>query len=173
MKKLNEAKKILILGDAGRGKTTMAEKLSKKLGLPSYSTDDFFWKIKFSEANSNEYMVSKAKEAFNLPEWIVEGGSHRMIEHGVDKADLIINLEFSNIFSQYKSIIKRNKTRSYENFGQMLRLLKYVTLKRFSIGMNKAKEREELLEQYKHKVISLKSYKEINEFIGNLQESNL
>jgi adenylate kinase family enzyme len=39
-------KRIFILGDAGRGKTTFAEKLSKHTGIPHYSTDDFFWKVK-------------------------------------------------------------------------------------------------------------------------------
>ena len=52
-------KKILILGDAGRGKTTFAEKLSKKISIPYYSTDDFFWKVKFTEANDKAKSVEE------------------------------------------------------------------------------------------------------------------
>jgi len=37
-------KKIIIIGDAGRGKSTLASKLSKKLNISYYSTDDFFMK---------------------------------------------------------------------------------------------------------------------------------
>jgi len=41
-------KKIIIIGDAGRGKSTLASKLSKKLNTPHYSTDDYFYEVKFS-----------------------------------------------------------------------------------------------------------------------------
>ncbi|MBC7766653.1 hypothetical protein H7Y21_01505, partial [Arenimonas sp.] len=47
-------KKILIIGESGRGKSVLAHKLSEKLSLPFYSTDNFFWKIKFSEPNDKE-----------------------------------------------------------------------------------------------------------------------
>ena len=46
MKSIN---KIIIIGDAGRGKTTLASNLSKKLGIKHYSTDDFFYEIKFTK----------------------------------------------------------------------------------------------------------------------------
>jgi len=48
------AKKILIVGDYGRGKTTLAQKLSRKLGIPYYSTDDFYWEKKFSKKQDKE-----------------------------------------------------------------------------------------------------------------------
>lgn len=35
-------KKILIIGASGRGKTTFAKKLSEKLSIQYYETDDFF-----------------------------------------------------------------------------------------------------------------------------------
>ena len=40
--------KILIAGDASRGKSTLAEKISKKLNIPFHSTDDFLYDIKYT-----------------------------------------------------------------------------------------------------------------------------
>ena len=166
--KINTAKRILILGDSGRGKTTLANKLSEKLNLPSYSTDDFFWKTKFTESNSRESMIAKAKETADLQEWIIEGGSARMVNQIIDRADLVINLEFKNVLSQWVALIKRNRTRKNESFMELIDFLIYVARKRFNIGMAKQKERDALLKKYNDKLIRLSSYKEIDGFVNSL-----
>ena len=40
--------RILIIGDSGRGKTVLARKISEKLGIPAYSTDDYLYEMKFT-----------------------------------------------------------------------------------------------------------------------------
>lgn len=173
LEKIKTSRRILILGDSGRGKTTLANKLSKNLDLPFYSTDDFFWKIKFTEPNSSQDMINKAKETSDLSEWIIEGGSARMVNQIIDKADLIINLEFRNIFSQWYSIIKRNRTRDNESFMQLIDFLIYVARKRFNIGMIKQKERDAILEKHKNKLVRLSSYKEIDNLLNSMTASGL
>ena len=165
---MKDISKILIIGDSGRGKTTLANNLSKKLGIKAHSTDDILWKIKFSEVNTKEYVSEKAKKIFDLQKWIVEGGGSRIVEYGMEKADLIINLEFSNILSQYKSIIKRNRTRDHETLWQMIKHLKYITFKRFNIGTKKALERKRLLQKYRGKIVDLRTYEEINDYISKI-----
>ena len=39
--------RIIITGDAGRGKSTLAGKLSEKCGITHHSTDDYFYEFKF------------------------------------------------------------------------------------------------------------------------------
>lgn len=54
--RIKESKRILIIGESGRGKTELGRKLSKELNIPLYSTDDFFWEVKFSKAReTGEY----------------------------------------------------------------------------------------------------------------------
>jgi adenylate kinase family enzyme len=65
--------KILIVGDAGRGKSTLAEKISKKLGIPHHSTDDFFYEVKFSKVRDRPESIEQIKEIFKKEKWIVEG----------------------------------------------------------------------------------------------------
>lgn len=161
-------KKILIIGESGRGKSVLAHKLSEKLSLPFYSTDDFFWKIKFSEPNDKEESKVKIGKVYATEKWIMEGSSTHLFRLGLDSADVIINLVFGNIFQQWWSLIKRNRTREYESLKDLSKFIVYVTKKRFGIGNNKEKLKAELLKPYTDKIIVLKSYKEIDSFLNSI-----
>ena len=56
--------KILIVGDAGRGKSTLALNISKKLGIPHYSTDDFYYEVKFTKVRNRPESITKISEIF-------------------------------------------------------------------------------------------------------------
>ena len=113
-------------------------------------------------------LIAKAKETADLQEWIIEGGSARMVNQIIDRADLVINLEFKNVLSQWVALIKRNRTRKNESFMELIDFLIYVARKRFNIGMAKQKERDALLKKYNDKLIRLSSYKEIDGFVNSL-----
>jgi adenylate kinase family enzyme len=66
--------RIFILGDSGRGKSTFARKLSEKIAIPYYSTDDFFWKTKFSEPSDRQKSIEDISRVYDGDSWIVEGG---------------------------------------------------------------------------------------------------
>ncbi len=165
---ISEYKRILIIGESGRGKSVLAHKLSKKLSLPFYSTDDFFWKIKFSEPNNREESEIKIKEVYATEKWIMEGSSTHLFRPGLDSAEIIINLVFKNIFQQWWSLIQRNRTRKHESLEDLSKHIVYVTRKRFGIGNNKEKLKAELLKSYSNKIIVLKSFKEIDSFLNSI-----
>lgn len=167
-KNISQYKRILIIGESGRGKSVFAQKLSEKLSIPFYSTDDFFWKVKFSEPNNVEESKIKIKEVYDTEKWIVEGGSTHLFRPGLDSADIIINLVFKNIFQQWRSLIKRNRTREYESLKDVTNLIVYTTRKRFGIGNNKEMLKAELLKPHNDKIITLKSFKEIDSFLGSI-----
>jgi adenylate kinase family enzyme len=163
-------KKILILGDAGRGKTTFADKLSKKISVPHYSTDDFFYKIKFSVVNDKEKSVEEISHVYKQNEWIMEGTTRRLVREGLDKADVIYLLEFNHILNQYYFLIKRKFRRKHESFAALWGLLKHVTYKRYKKGYgNHTPPLKELLEPYKTKVIKLNTIKEINQCLESIK----
>jgi adenylate kinase family enzyme len=160
------AKKILILGDAGRGKTTLARRLSELLGIRSYSTDDFYWKVKFSERAEKQKSIEKVKKVYAREEWIVEGTTLRLLRPGFEEADLIVYLEFQNIFQQWSALIKRNSKRKSETLSDLLRLLRHVLYKRYKLGYKRDDPRAlELLQPYSDKLVVLSSIREIEEFI--------
>lgn len=165
---ISKYKRILIIGESGRGKSVLAHELSKKLSLPFYSTDDFFWKVKFSVPNEKEESVSKIKEVYASEKWIVEGSSNHLFGPGLDSAEVIVNLVFGNMFQQWWSLIKRNKARKHESLKDLFNLIVYVTKKRLGIGNNKEALKAELLKPYSDKIIVLKSFRQINSFLDSV-----
>lgn len=156
-------KRIFILGDAGRGKTTFAAKLSEHTGIPHYSTDDFFWKVKFTVPNDREKSVEEINPIYDRDTWIMEGTTRRLIVKGLEKADIIYWLKFENILYQYYFLIKRSLTRKNENFIDLWNLLKHVTYKKYKKGYgNHLPSLEELLKPYKEKIVVLSSMREID-----------
>jgi adenylate kinase family enzyme len=150
------------MGDAGRGKSTFAEKLSKKTGIPVYSTDDFFWKVKFTEPRDRAESERMISEIFKKSEWIVEGSTRRLLNEALPLADQIYLLEFKNILLQYVVLIKRCFSREHERLIDLWKLLKHVTYKKYLKGYGThMPPLKEMLKPYAHKVKSLRSFKEI------------
>lgn len=159
--------KILILGDAGRGKTTFAESLSKKLNISKYSTDDFYWEIKFTKPRGKDKDIEMAKEVFdNQNDWIVEGTTRRMLKLGLEEADQIFYLTYKNIFHQIWALYKRNRSRDDENLKNVLDLILYQVKKKKKWGKFKHEESfEDILKPYENKVIRLESFGEIDGYL--------
>lgn len=162
-------KKILIVGDSGRGKSTLAKKLSEKLNIKQYSTDDFYWKVKFTQPEEKEISLKKISGVYNQPSWIVEGSTRSLVKEGIDKSDLIIHLIYPNLVSQFWSLLKRKLTRKEERWIDLLLLYKHLFFKRYKLGLQKNKvDLDEMLTPFNKKVIRLSSYQEIDQFLENL-----
>ena len=163
---IENAKRIFILGDAGRGKSTLAKKLAEKLDITAYSTDDFFWKKKFTEKQDVEKSITEIKHIYDKEKWIVEGTKQHLVEHGFAKADIIIYLAFPNIMSQWYALTKRYFSLPEERLSDLFILLRHVFYKRYSIGYKKGEPKLlDKLQPYKHRLMVLRSYKEIDALI--------
>lgn len=161
--------KILIVGDACRGKSELAQRLSKKLGIPSYSTDDFYYEVKFTKVRDKQESFDGISKIYKKDKWIVEGTTERLIRPGLDSADIIVNLKHKNIPIQWVLLFRRYLRRDNETIGGLLKLMKHVLFKKHKLGNRKGKlTPTEVVEPYKHKVITFHSFKEINNFVDSL-----
>ena len=161
--------KILIVGDACRGKSTLASKISTKLGIQNHSTDDFYYEIKFSKVRNRPESINKIKEIFKNEKWIIEGTTKHLIEPGLHSADIIIHLRYKNILTQWVFLIKRYFQRDDETIGGLYKLMKHVLYKKYHLGYRKGKPTPtEIIEPYKDRVITLSSFNEINNFLNSL-----
>jgi len=168
MKKEN-LKKIIIIGDAGRGKTTLAKKISKKLGIKHHSTDDHYYEIKFHKIRNKEKSIESISKICSNDKWIIEGTTRHLLEPGLDSADMIIYLKYNSIFPQWLSLVKRHFQRKDETLPELLRLMRHVFYKRYKLGYKKGRmTHAELLEPHKHKVVVLSSFEDIDDFEKSL-----
>jgi adenylate kinase family enzyme len=161
--------KIIIIGEAGRGKSTLASIMSKKLDIPHYSTDDYFYEIKFTTRHDREQSIKDISKIYLREKWIVEGTTRHLLEPGLDSADLIIFLKYNSGIVQCYNLIKRHFVRKDESLIQTLKMMKHVVYKRYRLGYKKGKTTHaELISPHKHKVIELSSFKQIDDFVDSL-----
>lgn len=166
---MKQFKRILIVGDSGRGKSTLAKRLSEKLKIKHYSTDDFFWKVKFTVAEDKLTSLNNVLKIYNQKSWIVEGSTRSLIKEGIETSDKIIYLVYPNIFAQFWTLFKRKLTRKEERWRDLLGLYKHLIMKRFKFGSQRKKVAlDEILQPFSQKIIRLTNFKEINSFVNNL-----
>ena len=163
-----EIKRILIVGDSGRGKSTLAKKLSEKLNIKHHSTDDFFWKVKFTVATDKAISIRNISKIYDKESWIVEGSTRSLIKEGIERSDQIIHLVHPSLVSQFWTLFKRKLKRNEETWMNLLGLYKHLIKKRFKFGEQKGKmSLDEMLEPFSQKIVKLKSFKEIDDFLNS------
>ena len=166
--RIHKAKKILITGHSGRGKSTLAKKLSKHLEIPMYSIDDFFWEKKYSTMWPIEKSRADLLNIYNQPAWIVEGNTRLLIKDGLPIADVVIHLEFNWLLHQYGRLIKRYLKEGSGTLWELLVLLKHITFKRYKLFYAKDEPSiKEMIAPFEEKVLHLHSREEVNSWMKN------
>ena len=97
--------RISILGGSGSGKSTLCTILSKELGLPAIHLDAINFNPDWEEIDKQErdkIISAKSKE----DKWIIDGNYNKTLKERLDRADLIIWLDYSTL-KQLTGILKR------------------------------------------------------------------
>lgn len=81
-------KKVIVIGCPGSGKTTFAEKLNKRTGLPLFYLDAIWHKPDRTHISREEYNQRLA-EILELEEWIIDGNYSRTLEVRMQACDTI------------------------------------------------------------------------------------
>ena len=107
-------KKIAIIGNAGSGKTTLAFQLQKKLNLPVYHLDQYYWQPRWQRVDFEQFSKTH-DELCEKNEWIIEGSYLKLLQHRILHADVVIFLDMP----RYQCIWYVLK-RSIFNFGKVI-----------------------------------------------------
>jgi adenylate kinase family enzyme len=100
--------KILIIGNGGTGKSTLAQKMGAELNIAVTYLDLIMWNKNWDRLPEREF-TKRLAAITPEKDWIIEGwGYHSTLNQRIEKADVIIYLQFPLEFC-LKSVLERNK----------------------------------------------------------------
>lgn len=169
--------KIMVLGvSSGVGKSSFARKLSEKTAIPVHHLDAYFWKPGWVESTQEEFS-EKQQRLVEQDRWIIEGNYTATYEIRRQEADTLIYLERPLMVCLYRivkrRIVNHGKTRPDMAIGCPEKLDKgFLTFIISTYRARKVKMRkrmEQFIEESpQHKVVFLRTQKEIEEFLRSL-----
>lgn len=164
--------RILIIGNAGSGKTTFAKGLAEKLKLPLIHLDRLYWRGDWEHLSRDEFDEVLQAE-LDKPQWIIDGNFNRTIPHRLQYCDIVFFFDLPTI-TCLAGITKRllaTYGKSREDMGgncvesfdaQKLALYRNV----ITFNKQHRKDYYELLSRVQHaKVIVFKSRRQADTFL--------
>lgn len=163
-------KRIMIIGSGGAGKSTLAKQLGEEFDLPVYHLDAYYWKPGWKPTSAEEW--SSFQETLVQKEsWIIDGNYGKTLDARLERAEVIILLDFSRWITVYRVLKRRimyhGKTRPDLNKdcpeSLDLEFMKWIwTFRKTRIPgiMEKLRKHEE------KKIIILKSPREVRKIVG-------
>jgi adenylate kinase family enzyme len=98
-------RKVLIIGSAGAGKSTLAVHLGERLRLPVIHLDAHFWQPGWRET-PRDVWKQRVADLIRRDSWIMDGNYGGTLEERVQSADTVILLAFPRAQCVYR-VIKR------------------------------------------------------------------
>ncbi|MFD3449416.1 DNA topology modulation protein [Microbacteriaceae bacterium 4G12] len=99
-------KKIVIVGSAGAGKSTLSRQLGAILGIKVYHLDQIFW-TKGWISISREELIKYQQQTFKQDSWIIDGNYSSTMDMRFTAADTIIFLNFPRARCLYRVVKRR------------------------------------------------------------------
>ena len=97
--------RISIIGGSGSGKSTLATILSRELDIPAIHLDAINYNANWVEIDQTEREKIILKKS-NEEKWIIDGNYNKTLKERLDKADLVIWLDYSSL-AHLRGFLKR------------------------------------------------------------------
>lgn len=167
--------KIIVIGNAGSGKTTFSKALAEKLNLPLVHLDKIFWCGKWHHI-SRESFDKILEEELQKDSWIIDGNFNRTLSRRLKECDTVFYFDLPTIsclWGSTKRVIQNyGKTRDDmggycpEYFDKHKWEL-YLSILKFN-KQNRERYYKMLSEEKDKKIIIFKNKNDIRKFLKTL-----
>lgn len=164
--------RIIIIGCGGAGKSTLAQQLGEKLGLPVVHLDKLFWRPGWVQVSQEEFDALHQAELAK-DQWIIDGNFNRTMPERLARCDTVIYLDFSR-WACLRGVIKRVLTthgtvRPDMGEGCPERVDWEFLVWIWNFNKNKRERYYRMLKEAKHaKAIILKNRRAVKRFVAEL-----
>ena len=169
-------KRIVILGCAGCGKSTLAKELGSILNLPVIHLDRYYWKPGWVEEDP-EVFSRFQQEVVREDEWIIDGNYRNSIDLRLSRCDTVIFLDFkrsvalTGVFKRYFQY--KNKTRDSIGIGCPEKLDKSFLKWVWNFRKNARPILLDKVNDYPHvNFLLFKNRRELYKFVNSLKEES-
>jgi adenylate kinase family enzyme len=170
-------RRILIVGNSGGGKSTLARRLGEKLSLPVIHLDVIFWKPGWVELGDDVFRI-EVERALQGPAWVCDGNFGGTWDLRMPLADTIIWLDQPRLLCLLRAVMRVVTYRGRRTRPDMAqgcdekfdpKFYRYI----WTYDAKVAPRLEAALAQYgRHaRVVRLKSDREIAAFVANLPQA--
>ena len=164
--------RIAIMGYAGSGKTFLAKYLSEKVNIPVLHLDEVKYTKEWKPIE-DERVLPVLADFLQKESWIVDGNyTYLFQKERLDAADIILLVMLPRI-SCLLRCIRRRKARRAEGYTNDTNLW-FI---QFVLFEGRSKERRQnyarIMETYREKVTVLRSQKEIDLFLSQVDQNGL
>jgi adenylate kinase family enzyme len=103
---LRQARRILVLGSPGSGKTLLSAELARHLGLDVLRLDDFFWRPGRMRMPTDAWRMRVAELA-NRPCWVMDGTYEASLDLRLPTAEAIVYIRSNRWVCLWRVVVRR------------------------------------------------------------------
>ncbi len=171
-------KRIYIIGNSASGKTSLAKQLSRILKIKAYDLDDFYWQKKFAKKRNPKIVEKLVKKVTRRKTWVIEGVYSSCVTCSLEKADLIIWLDYPVHVITWRLLKRQIKKR--EKLSSTIDFLHYAwdyyrkpTHKHHARNESTRHKHKMIVEKYHAEIVHITGNKELEKFLGSIKADNV
>lgn len=166
--------RIAIIGISGSGKSTLSRKIAASTGLPLFHMDTLFWRGSWEEVPEKEYLALH-KDLIARNQWVIEGWIDKKMKERIDRADLVVYLDYGGFFVAWRVIQRWMQHRRQSRPELPKEALERLKMSRIILALTRGERQDTedaLLGADISKVVRARSPKELNKIMKKLFPNN-